>query len=248
MSMLTGLSPLARGNRTDPGRAALHRGPIPARAGQPMTSRRAARRVRAYPRSRGATFPQTISFVIDEGLSPLARGNPNESVRFRRPAGPIPARAGQPPACYRCTTLARAYPRSRGATREGIAEDLADHGLSPLARGNREGVHPGVQRLGPIPARAGQPLLRCGHADGMWAYPRSRGATEVPGCTGADLPGLSPLARGNLHAHTTATCIPGPIPARAGQPDQQELLHLMKRAYPRSRGATCRRQSPDAFN
>ena len=52
-------------------------------------------------------------------------------------AGPIPARAGQPPLIVISKAQARAYPRSRGATLSADKNRAGWVGLSPLARGNR---------------------------------------------------------------------------------------------------------------
>ena len=50
--------------------------------------------------------------------------------------------------------------------------------------------------------------------------------------------GLSPLARGNLHAQCMGAVCEGPIPARAGQPSGVMSHGCSGGAYPRSRGAT----------
>ena len=93
--------------------------------------------------------------------------------------------------------MARAYPRSRGATPFFRAPKRWYPGLSPLARGNPWGMYAMARSSGPIPARAGQPLaLRVAWAL-QGAYPRSRGATEIAEEDITCQPGLSPLARGN---------------------------------------------------
>ena len=51
--------------------------------------------------------------------------------------------------------------------------------------------------------------------------------------------GLSPLTRGNLARPSSAHPVPGPIPAHAGQPSSRRPAASRRRAYPRSRGATC---------
>ena len=49
------------------------------------------------------------------------------------------------------------YPRWRGGTVEGFSTGLYEPGLSPLARGNRQGgYYPGLV-AGSIPAGAGEP-------------------------------------------------------------------------------------------
>ena len=55
--------------------------------------------------------------------------------------------------------------------------------------------------------------------------------------------GLSPLTRGNRVHSLTARRARGPIPAHAGQPRRACGRQCARRAYPRSRGATCQRSS-----
>ncbi len=50
-----GLSPLARGNLNVVNSTATTSGPIPARAGEPLTNMASVRAMGAYPRSRGGT-------------------------------------------------------------------------------------------------------------------------------------------------------------------------------------------------
>ena len=75
LKTLWGLSPLARGNLAAGRSGAGSGGPIPARTGQPSTSRTWPHSIRAYPRSHGATCWALCSRRVILGLSPLARGN-----------------------------------------------------------------------------------------------------------------------------------------------------------------------------
>ena len=93
------------------------------------------------------------------GLSPLARGNQPSDVAMFRPAGPIPARAGEPLYTFSQALRSGAYPRSRGGTGHHLHRVARHKGLSPLARGNHWGVSEADVRVGPIPARAGEPKL-----------------------------------------------------------------------------------------
>ena len=114
---------------------------------------------------------------------------------------------------------------------------ISSLGLSPLARGSPRTTRLRVEKLGPIPARAGQPQLRASLADASGAYPRSRGAAaRSPSATPAHW-GLSPLARGSRLSAGWDRVGPGPIPARAGQPAVRRVGSCWTRAYPRSRGA-----------
>ena len=81
--------------------------------------------MRAYPRSRGATATELGVTFPATGLSPLARGNLVVAVETTYRPGPIPARAGQPAPISPQWWRTRAYPRSRGATRETGGYHLA---------------------------------------------------------------------------------------------------------------------------
>ncbi len=93
-----GLSPLARGNLVGSVCSPHGRGPIPARAGEPQKRSIDMDCVGAYPRSRGGTTLSTWYEQDRWGLSPLARGNPHRRQTPGECSGPIPARAGEPPA------------------------------------------------------------------------------------------------------------------------------------------------------
>ncbi len=72
--------------------------------------------------------------------------------------------------------------------------------------------------MGPIPARAGEPLWDQLSGRVRWAYPRSRGGTRDDQFDVLVFLGLSPLARGNHLRKVDRAHHPGPIPARAGEP------------------------------
>ena len=213
-----GLSPLARGNRLQVPGDRLPQGPIPARAGEPHRRAEEGEAVWAYPRSRGGTSFASRSSCEMQGLSPLARGNPEELVPHHRDRGPIPARAGEPISATAPRRLRGAYPRSRGGTDGSMSNSSMRQGLSPLARGNLIRANPEMMPVGPIPARAGEP--RCPHSSTLrrGAYPRSRGGTACKPDLRAVRQGLSPLAR--------------------GEPPARRLLAVLMAAYPRSRGGT----------
>ena len=169
----------------------------------------------AYPRSRGATASSKSAAPLTTGLSPLARGNPSRRGRRHHRQGPIPARAGQPLSYWHRARKTGAYPRSRGATE---LMPLVEVGLSPLARGNPIAQPQFFQGRGPIPARAGQPIVNSYRPQPAGAYPRSRGATYFGIEVAPGKVGLSPLARGNPGFNRRGKVWAGPIPARAGQP------------------------------
>ena len=153
-----GLSPLARGNRSKNQARTAPKGPIPARAGEPPTMFGGNGTTRAYPRSRGGTRALRYFASTPRGLSPLARGNRLQASISQLQPGPIPARAGEPGLHHWRRSQTRAYPRSRGGTLYSLSRPNRPKGLSPLARGNLTEIQGNHLALGPIPARAGEPL------------------------------------------------------------------------------------------
>ena len=195
---------------------------------------------RAYPRSRGETDQMQEKDDRTQGLSPLARGN-RPAFRDRVGVhGPIPARAGKPRKRNATRICQRAYPRSRGETPPPLPFGALCEGLSPLARGNRDGGKRDDLHQGPIPARAGKPDLLAVFVAHLKAYPRSRGETPNSIKPRSNVVGLSPLARGNPLERSEILGRHGPIPARAGKPSQYVPTRGATRAYPRSRGETAR--------
>ena len=193
-------------------------GPIPARAGEPPRQTPSPRWSWAYPRSRGGTGGGGVHWHVRWGLSPLARGNLPARAGAGQCQGPIPARAGEPRSASSALLLVWAYPRSRGGTPGVCTDGDLGWGLSPLARGNRCELRVPAGRDGPIPARAGEPLLVCAVTFLVRAYPRSRGGTTINRILTGKFQGLSPLARGNLARLLAQHTQRGPIPARAGEP------------------------------
>ena len=173
-----GLSPLARGNHRRGHLWLASLGPIPARAGEPEPCLSHDDFARAYPRSRGGTDNSTSQKRLPKGLSPLARGNLEDKSTSLADLGPIPARAGEPPHPQVSHCKSRAYPRSRGGTYMERGKSRRAKGLSPLARGNPQPDVSASLLMGPIPARAGEPLCIYFRRRLAWAYPRSRGGTS----------------------------------------------------------------------
>ena len=158
-------------------------------------------------------------------------------------SGPIPARAGEPRATACCTSQARAYPRSRGGTCGRWHLIAVRQGLSPLARGNHHQNRNPHQWQGPIPARAGEPFGRNRCRANRGAYPRSRGGTGLALRCSRLYCGLSPLARGNPGRRNLQRGHHRPIPARAGEPLNWQIIGHVCKAYPRSRGGTAKKKS-----
>ena len=153
-----GLSPRVRGN---PPRRCDNRprcGPIPASAGEPVSTVTLLTDVWAYPRECGGTFDFRKLPGSVEGLSPRVRGNPVPAGRGHSGRGPIPASAGEPTMLALPFRVCRAYPRECGGTVPGSKAPVTGWGLSPRVRGNQTTRISNWPRPGPIPASAGEPL------------------------------------------------------------------------------------------
>ena len=174
-----GLSPLARGNRLPNVKPHSGRRSIPAGAGEPAWGGGYRHHVRVYPRWRGGTWSGVASNDGARGLSPLARGNRVPAPVLGKPAGSIPAGAGEPWPSTWPRTDRGVYPRWRGGTTCKMLPSTAVLGLSPLARGNL--VLPDSLRAvrGSIPAGAGEPEFDSEHGVTRKVYPRWRGGTQT---------------------------------------------------------------------
>ena len=115
-----GLSPPARGNRPKEAEKPSSHGPIPASAGEPSLHCRWRNCGGAYPRQRGGTDAYGVAALVDEGLSPPARGNQMKRGDLDKMSGPIPASAGEPSGGGLIIRMWGAYPRQRGGTAEPL--------------------------------------------------------------------------------------------------------------------------------
>ena len=111
-----GLSPRVRGNRNAECQLRLHRGSIPACAGEPAGAPGLWNGRQVYPRVCGGTVARQPDLERGQGLSPRVRGNP---LRVSEPAagpGSIPACAGEPPFGRAGGGMWPVYPRVCGGT------------------------------------------------------------------------------------------------------------------------------------
>ena len=110
----SGLSPLARGNRSRSRPTCHWIRSIPACAGEPNGSRLIQTPQGVYPRLRGGTWSSIFWIVCLSGLSPLARGNLAGFAHFESPLGSIPACAGEPPLRRGCGCRRGSIPACAG--------------------------------------------------------------------------------------------------------------------------------------
>ena len=152
-----GLSPRVRGNRSRLPCPGTQRRSIPARAGEPLFTRRGLYPRRVYPRACGGTSTAATAYSACIGLSPRVRGNRGKHWRRSPQTRSIPARAGEPTSRWSKTIRGWVYPRACGGTSQPEQYALYAPGLSPRVRGNRTTLDTPTLPLRSIPARAGEP-------------------------------------------------------------------------------------------
>ena len=211
-----GSSPLARGLRRGPDRAAARHRIIPARAGFTLddSGRCAARG--DHPRSRGVYWISTTTSRPVLGIIPARAG-------FTAPGRLTRKRAGD-------------HPRSRGVYSPPAERRQPGRGSSPLARGLRR-VRWGPRDLrGIIPARAGFTSAPTSGAGRRRDHPRSRGVYAAAWAPTGWARGSSPLARGLRDQVAGVLGFEGIIPARAGFTRCPGSCRPGTADHPRSRG------------
>ena len=111
-------------------------------------------------------------------------------------------------------------------------------GLSPRVRGNRKRVPRHVERLGSIPACAGEPDRDHRPRLVGGVYPRVCGGTQAVSAFGPESSGLSPRVRGNRERQGGYAVRAGSIPACAGEPIPLSMEAVSSGVYPRVCGGT----------
>ena len=150
----------------------------------------------------------------------------------------IPACAGEPPRPGRRRGYGLVYPRVCGGTRYSPWTRRISTGLSPRVRGNPGPAGPDRQRVGSIPACAGEPCTAAWGTPSPRVYPRVCGGTRADVGPRQRLLGLSPRVRGNLGAWPDGDGRRGSIPACAGEPALPPVRPSMTLVYPRVCGGT----------
>ncbi len=189
---------------------------IPAGAGNTRPCNRNGDFNSVYPRWRGEHCWMSLSNTERSGLSPLARGTlcyPLKTADSRRF---IPAGAGNTLLPAQNRRFASVYPRWRGEHFATRSKPPIRVGLSPLARGTLCYPLKTADSRRFIPAGAGNTRPASRLAPDIPVYPRWRGEHIPQQITVPETRGLSPLARGTLHANAEAGRVNRFIPAGAG--------------------------------
>ena len=231
-----GLSPLARGTRTDQKTARRTARFIPAGAGNTSRCRSCSGSGPVYPRWRGEHCLDGSCSRELCGLSPLARGTLTIAYLNTSPHRFIPAGAGNTAAASRPAGGDTVYPRWRGEHFFEICMMIDMMGLSPLARGTRRAANARSKLSRFIPAGAGNTTVDVNSSRVEPVYPRWRGEHPAVAAGAVLRHGLSPLARGT---RILARCPGGSarfIPAGAGNTGFATTMPTAWPVYPRWRG------------
>ena len=176
------------------------------------------------------------------GSSPLTRGKHTCNGCSDLMRGIIPAHAGKTPSLPSRTSPTRDHPRSRGENDEFARVDPRAVGSSPLTRGKRSWLRPGIASGGIIPAHAGKTVLATPRYRFRRDHPRSRGENCDVLSLQAYYPGSSPLTRGKLYFNSALRATRGIIPAHAGKTYTCIDYLLCNWDHPRSRGENSSRR------
>ena len=231
-----------RGNHLQAAPSGNRRGSIPACAGEPGAGAAIKALRWVYPRVCGGTARSSPRWSGSLGLSPRVRGNQVAEEPRAPDYGSIPACAGEPTAARTSALATWVYPRVCGGTSAQVERGSGKMGLSPRVRGNPANREAQAGALGSIPACAGEPTAQLTHGPGERVYPRVCGGTGLELRKWMEETGLSPRVRGNRARKRVRQCVPGSIPACAGEPAFANLLVVASPVYPRVCGGTrCRR-------
>ena len=179
---------------------------IPAHAGQTCSVEACLVLPPDHPRACGANTSGPETFVHRVGSSPRMRGKLLVTNRGVRPAGIIPAHAGQ--TCCTCGGMdANAdHPRACGANGPTMTDDGSGYGSSPRMRGKQTN---NCLRYYPpriIPAHAGQTASKKSFHRRRPDHPRACGANQYDHFYETPRHGSSPRMRGKqpIIAHWAA--------------------------------------------
>ncbi len=122
----------------------------------------------------------------------------------------------------------------------------AQDGSSPQARGTHDRRNARVERVGLIPAGAGNTASLCVPFNELGAHPRRRGEHVYDSNSGNWIVGSSPQARGTRGPSNCVSLLSGLIPAGAGNTGDAGVMVMGCGAHPRRRGEHFARNSPFA--
>ena len=171
---------------------------------------------RDHPRVCGEHLIVAIGMAVGQGSSPRVRGTRGADRPRDQDAGIIPACAGNTAGARSCTAWRRDHPRVCGEHSRRTATVSVTLGSSPRVRGTLHGAGVAHERVGIIPACAGntQPGRNLGRR--RRDHPRVCGEHSAENMSANAQAGSSPRVRGTPHSYFPIDAHCGIIPACAG--------------------------------
>ena len=252
-----GRSPRERGSRERVGAVEHIPGSIPARAGEPRSSRAVSFPTEVDPRASGGAGGTGSPPAPGRGRSPRERGSRRRPSEAHLERGSIPARAGEPAPRSTRTTWRWVDPRASGgapgrrASRRGawgsiparagepwISETQYEPSrVDPRASGGApSGFLSALGTKGRSPRERGEPASSCARTHASRVDPRASGGASTLALPRHDLRGRSPRERGSPQLPDASADGQWSIPARAGEPLRRGGLPAVIGVDPRASG------------
>ena len=184
----------------------------------------------------GGNSPLSAMRCPGRGLSPRGRGKLRSAGALGNRVGSIPAWAGE---TVRRSGVQRprvVYPRVGGGNSPLSAMRCPGRGLSPRGRGKLRSAGALGNRVGSIPAWAGETVRRSGVQRPRVVYPRVGGGNGLQAVILVILEGLSPRGRGKLAELADCNLKDRSIPAWAGETPKHPGRPGPPTVYPRVGG------------
>ena len=211
-------------------------GIIPAHAGNTRASASTTRAPRDHPRACGEHSPLLCLLLCGTGSSPRMRGTLTSGCGVSIRIGIIPAHAGNTRRCVRLLDVCRDHPRACGEHWLVVRRVERQVGSSPRMRGTLAANSVTTEKLGIIPAHAGNticvPLRWIAPRD----HPRACGEHLLFLLASASSQGSSPRMRGTHVGRIRNKQMRGIIPAHAGNTAILKSCRLGIRDHPRACG------------
>ena len=233
---MSGSSPRMRGTPFPHLRFVVPVGIIPAHAGNTKVGSPNVFVSRDHPRACGEHVDGASHDVGAEGSSPRMRGTRQTVHRLRRPAGIIPAHAGNTSRPCMMPSLVQDHPRACGEHYRTGVVPFAVSGSSPRMRGTQHVCWYFCVIHGIIPAHAGNTKFKPKKTTDDWDHPRACGEHCPRNSRVCRSSGSSPRMRGTLGDRNISIILAGIIPAHAGNTGMFVARARLHRDHPRACG------------
>ena len=231
-----GPSPRVRGIQISRGVTRPVHGSIPAGAGNPSAMSSCSDAEGVHPRGCGESPEPRFRALWAGGPSPRVRGIRQRRPDPDRPAGSIPAGAGNPASMVMAGASPWVHPRGCGESVHLLALSARLRGPSPRVRGIHLQGLAGADLAGSIPAGAGNPHRANLSLRSATVHPRGCGESGVAAPRPALPYGPSPRVRGIPRGGAGPGRAAGSIPAGAGNPMRRRDRPRVTAVHPRGCG------------